>query len=212
MENTLARPGVRPAVRPAVRTRREQLRNGGRGALIGTAFGLMWFALGQPAVHGAARPAVLGAGLLLLAASAAAVVRLFVLARRTPADEPGLPMAPAPAGGPKFLTVVLVQAVALGVGNGFVRGSLHRPELMLSWSALVVGAHFFPMARSLSALVLRVVGVAMISTVGLAALAAALLPAAPADVWQAVPGIGCAAVLWTACAVTGLRVRRRSAA
>ncbi|MGE7385762.1 hypothetical protein ACQKM2_09805 [Streptomyces sp. NPDC004126] len=213
MEKTLARPGVSPAARPAVRTRRQQLRNGGRGALIGTSFGLMWFALGQPAVQGAARPAVLGAGLLLLAASAAAVVRLFVLARRTPADEAGLPMPAVPAGGPRFLTVVLVQAVALGVGNGFVRGSLHRPELMLSWSALVVGAHFFPMARILGAPVLKVVGVAMIATVGLAALAAVLLPGAPAGVWQAVPGIGCAAVLWTAGAVTGLRAgRRRSAA
>ncbi|MFE1555540.1 hypothetical protein ACFW6V_11160 [Streptomyces sp. NPDC058734] len=206
MEKTIAGPGVRPAVR----TRREQLRNGGRGALIGTAFGLMWFVLGRPAVHGAARWAVLGGGLVLLAASAAAVVRLFVLARRTPADEPGLQMAPAPAGGPRFLTVVLVQAVALGVGNGFVRNALHRPELMLSWSALVVGAHFFPMARSLSAPVLRVVGVAMIATVGLAALAA-LLPGATANVWQAVPGLGCAAVLWAAGAVTGLRAGRRNA-
>lgn len=197
------------AVRPVFRTRQDQLRNGGRGALIGTAFGAMWFALGQPAVHGAVRPVVLGAGLLLFAASAAAVIRLFLLARRTPATEKGAPVPPG-GGGPKFLTIVLVEAVALGAGNNYIRTGLHRPELMLTWSALVVGAHFFPMARSLRAPMLRWVGAAMLATIGLAALAT-LLPDATENVWQSVPGIGCAAVLWAGAAYTGLRAGRREA-
>lgn len=196
------------AARPVFRTRREQLRNGGRGALIGTAFGTMWFALGQPAVHGAARTAVLVGGALLFAASAAAVVRLFLLARSTPATEKGAPSAPG-GGGPKFLTVVLIEAAVLGAGNNYIRTSLHRPELMLTWSALVVGAHFFPMARSLRAPMLRWVGAAMLATVGLAALAT-LLPGATGDVWQSVPGIGCAAVLWAGAAYTGLRAGRKA--
>ncbi|MFJ6720916.1 MULTISPECIES: hypothetical protein [unclassified Streptomyces] len=196
------------ATRPVFRTRRDQLRNGGRGALIGTAFGVMWFALGQSAVHGTARPAVLVGGLLMFAASAGAVVRLFLMARRTPATVQGAPAA-AGGGGPKFLTVVLIEAAVLGVGNNYIRTGLHRPELMLTWSALVVGAHFFPMARSLRAPMLRWVGAAMLATVGLAALAT-LLPGATEDVWQSVPGIGCAAVLWAGAAYTGLRAGRKA--
>ncbi|WP_406183766.1 hypothetical protein [Streptomyces sp. NBC_01006] len=196
------------AARPVFTTRRDQLRNGGRGALIGTAFGLMWFALGQSAVQGAARPAVLAGSLLLFAASAAAVIRLFLLARRTPATEKGAPPASG-GGGPKFLTVVLIEAAVLGAGNNYIRTGLHRPELMLTWSALVVGAHFFPMAKSLRAPMLRWVGAAMLATVGLAALAT-LLPGATEDVWRSVPGIGCAAVLWAGAAYTGLRAGRKA--
>ncbi len=205
-------PVEKTAPRPAFRTRREQLRNGGRGALIGTGFGVMWFLLGQAAVHGDGRPVVLVAGLVLFAASVAAVVRLFVAARRTPLEEEGeegAAVAPG-GGGPKFLTVVLVEAVVLGVGNNWIRTELHRPELMLTWSALVVGVHFFPMAKSLRAPVLRVIGGAMIATIGLAALAAQL-PGATENVWQAVPGIGCAVVLWAGVAYSGLRVGRKGA-
>lgn len=104
---------------------------------------------------------------------------------------------------------MLIEAAVLGAGNNYIRTSLHRPELMLTWSALVVGAHFFPMARSLRAPMLRWVGAAMLATVGLAALAT-LLPGATGDVWQSVPGIGCAAVLWAGAAYTGLRAGRKA--
>ncbi|MEU5810027.1 hypothetical protein [Streptomyces sp. NPDC047718] len=195
--------------RPLFRTRREQLRNGGRGALIGTAFGLMWFSLGQSAVTGVARPAVLAATLVLFGASAAAVVRLFLLARRTPEGEEGVPVAPG-GGGPKFLTVVLVEAAVLGAGNGYIGNTLDRPELTLAWSALVVGGHFFPLAKSLRAPVLRVIGALMVATVGVAALATQL-PGATEKLWQSVPGIGCAAILWAGAALTGLRAPARPA-
>lgn len=191
---------------PGFSTRRDQLRNGGRGALIGTAFGVMWFALGQSAVHGAVRAVVLALAVLLLLASVAAVIHLFRSARLTPADQPGAPVAPG-GGGPRFLRIVLIEAVVLGVGNNLLRTTFHRPELMLTWSALVVGAHFFPMARTLRAPLLRLVGSAMIATVAVAALLS-LLPGASADVWQAVPGIGCAAVLWAAAAGTAVRAGR----
>ncbi|MFJ9341478.1 hypothetical protein ACIRP0_19565 [Streptomyces sp. NPDC101733] len=206
MAQTAPQSTPHPTDRPVPRTRRDQLRNGGQGAVIGTAFGLMWFALGRSAVHGTARTLVLAAGAVLLAASLAAVVRLFVTARRTPATRRAVPVT-APGGGPRFLRVVLIEVVVPAVGNNLLRGSLHRPELMLTWSALVVGAHFFPLARTLRAPVLRVIGAAMIATVGLAALAT-LLPGATPDVWQSVPGIGCAAVLWAGAAYSGLRAGR----
>ncbi|GAA0294089.1 hypothetical protein GCM10010302_35910 [Streptomyces polychromogenes] len=194
------------AVRPVLRTRREQFRGGGRASLIGTGFGVMWFALGQAVVHGAARPYVLAAGALLFAASAATVVRLFLLARATPADEPGVPPPPG-GGGPKFLTVLLVEVAVLGAGNNVLRTTLDRPEMMLSWSALVVGAHFFPLARTLRAPVLRLVGAAMLATVGLAAVAVLGL-GADGQAWSYVPGLGCAAVLWGGTALSGLRAGR----
>ncbi|MEW1633406.1 hypothetical protein AB0469_04990 [Streptomyces sp. NPDC093801] len=196
------------AARPVFRTRRDQLRNGGRASLIGTGFGVMWFALGQAVVHGAARPFVLAAGGLLFAASAAAVVRLFLLARRTPAGEKGTPPAPG-GGGPKFLTVLLIEVAVLGAGNNYIRTGLDRPEMMLSWSALVVGAHFFPMAKSLRAPMLRWVGAAMLATVAAAAVAVLVL-GADKDAWRYVPGLGCAAVLWGGTAFTGLRAGRKA--
>ncbi|MET9958873.1 hypothetical protein ABZ128_07245 [Streptomyces sp. NPDC006326] len=192
--------------RPAFRTRREQLRNGGRGSLIGTAFGVMWFALGQSAVGGSARPAVLVVGLVPLAASIGGVIHLFRAASRTPAGQQGAPVAPG-GDGPRFMTVVIIEAIVLGVGNNYVRTGLDRPELMLSWSALVVGAHFFPLARTLRAPMLRVVGGLMIATVPVAALAS-LVPGATDAVWQAVPGLGCAAVLWAGAAYTAVRAGR----
>ncbi|MET8293814.1 hypothetical protein ABZW02_07045 [Streptomyces sp. NPDC005180] len=195
------------AARPVIRTRRDQLRNGGRASLIGTGFGVMWFALGQAVVHGTARPFVLTAGALLFAASAATVVRLFLLARRTPEHVKGTPPA-AGGGGPKFLTVLLIEVAVLGAGNNYIRTSLDRPELMLSWSALVVGAHFFPLARTLRAPMLRWLGGAMLATVGLAALAVLVL-GADVQAWRYVPGLGCAAVLWGGTALTGLRAGRR---
>ncbi|MGW2668753.1 hypothetical protein ACWC5F_11885 [Streptomyces sp. NPDC001272] len=195
------------AARPVIRTRRDQLRNGGRASLIGTGFGVMWFALGQAVVHGTARPFVLAAGALLFAASAATVVRLFLLARRTPEHVNGTPPA-AGGGGPKFLTVLLIEVAVLGAGNNYIRTSLDRPELMLSWSALVVGAHFFPLARTLRAPMLRWLGGAMLATVGLAALAVLVL-GADVQAWRYVPGLGCAAVLWGGTALTGLRAGRR---
>ncbi|RPF41519.1 hypothetical protein EDD96_5325 [Streptomyces sp. Ag109_G2-6] len=196
------------AVRPVIRTRRDQLKNGGRASLIGTAFGVMWFALGQPAVHGAARPFVLAAGALLFAASAATVVRLLLLARRTPASVKGAPPAPG-GGGPKFLTVLLIEVAVLGAGNNYIRTTLDRPEMMLSWSALVVGAHFFPLARTLRAPMLRWVGAAMLATVGLAALAVLVL-GADKEAWRYVPGLGCAAVLWAGTAFSGIRAGRKA--
>ncbi|MFD0376461.1 hypothetical protein [Streptomyces sp. NPDC059525] len=196
------------AARPVFRTRRDQLKNGGRASLIGTAFGVMWFALGQPVVHGAARPFVLAAWAVLFAASAATVVRLFLLARSTPASVKGTPPA-AGGGGPKFLTVLLIEVVALGAGNNYIRTTLDRPEMMLTWSALVVGAHFFPLARTLRAPMLRWVGAAMLATVAVAAVAVLGL-GADKDAWQYVPGLGCAAVLWAGTALSGLRAGRKA--
>ncbi|MFH7597050.1 hypothetical protein WDV06_18395 [Streptomyces racemochromogenes] len=194
------------AARPVLRTRRDQLKNGGRASLIGTAFGVMWFALGQAVVHGAARPYVLAAGAVLFAASAATAVRLFLLARSTPAGAKGTPPAPG-GGGPKFLTVLLIEVAVLGAGNNYIRTTLDRPELMLTWSALVVGAHFFPLARTLRAPMLRWIGAAMLATVALAA-AAVLGLGADEQAWRYVPGLGCAAVLWGGTALSGLRARK----
>ncbi|MFJ8161792.1 hypothetical protein ACIRBY_12730 [Streptomyces sp. NPDC096136] len=196
------------AARPVFTTRRDQLRNGGRAALVGTGFGVMWFSLGQAVVHGTARPFVLAGGGLLFAASAAAIVRLLLLARRTPAHVKGAPPAPG-GGGPKFLTVLLIEVAVLGAGNNYIRTSLDRPELMLTWSALVVGAHFFPMAKSLRAPMLRWVGAAMLATVGLAAIATLLL-GADKEAWRYVPGLGCAAVLWGSTAYSGWRAGRKA--
>ncbi|MDH6130011.1 hypothetical protein [Kitasatospora sp. GP82] len=192
---------------PGFRTLRDQIRNGAKGALIGTLFGLMWYVFGLAAVHGTQERMALIAGATALVLAAAAVISLFLLSGRIPPRVKGRTVVPG--SGPKFITIVIIEAVVLGVGNNVLRTSLHRPELMYTWSALVVGAHFFPMARKLSAPMLRVIGAAMLAVAALTALAAQL-HGATTDVWQAVPGLGCAAILWASVLFTAVRAHRFS--
>lgn len=170
----------------------------GRAALIGTVFGLMWYQFGLAAVHGPAHRVALTVGTVLLLVTGVCVFRLF---RTPPARRPRTGGV-----GPRFVTIIVVEAVVLGVGNNYLRTGLGRPELMYTWSALVVGVHFIPMARRLGAPLLKVVGIAMIA-VAAATFAVTRLTDGGADTWQAVPCLGSAAILWLAVVATTARAR-----
>jgi hypothetical protein len=108
------------------------------GHLIGASFGLV-FVL----VNAAGLPAVLGVALRITAVAAFAVVLAGFL--HTVRDLRAAGGAP-PAGFTRFFwLVVLIEAVALVGGLAVIRQV--EPAAALGWIALVVGLHFFPLAR-----------------------------------------------------------------
>ncbi|WP_185899569.1 hypothetical protein [Streptomyces sp. WAC07061] len=173
-----------------------------RGPLIGAVFGAVWFLIGLGALHGTARAAAAAAGALLVVAVTFAVLR----SRRAPAPTPAGPVAPR---GRAFVRLLVVQAVLLGVGAGLINSRLHTPQLAFAWAALVVGGHFFPLARVLGAPLLRVLGAVMVAVVAATAATALAAPGTTPWIWQALPGLGCAGALWAAVLATGARTRAR---
>ncbi|RST08841.1 hypothetical protein EF910_00990 [Streptomyces sp. WAC07149] len=187
--------GTSPESRGGGRTPR------GPGPLIGAVFGAVWFLMGLSALHGPARTAGAVVGALLAIAVTLAVLR----SRRAPVPAPA---GPVPPRGRAFVRLLVVQAVLLGVGAGLINSRLHPPQLAFSWAALVVGGHFFPLARVLGAPLLRVLGAAMVAVVAVTAATALTAPGTTPWIWQALPGLGCAAALWAAVLATGARRRR----
>ncbi|MET8626672.1 hypothetical protein ABZW30_23430 [Kitasatospora sp. NPDC004669] len=179
--------------------------NGCLGALTGSLFGALWFVLGLASVSGDVLSVAQAGGALLAVLAVLSLGYLAWSALSTPAHLAGAPASAKK--GTDFTFVVIVEAIALGVGNTCLRNTLHRPELMYTWSALVVGVHFLPLAKTFATPVLRWIGAAMI-LVALATPIAAQLSDASDAVWQAVPGLGCAAVLWGSAIVTAVRQRR----
>ncbi|MFJ3876765.1 hypothetical protein ACIPW5_04830 [Streptomyces sp. NPDC090077] len=174
-----------------------------RGPLIGAVFGAGWFLVGLGALHGSARAVAAAAGALILVAVTFAVLR----PGRRPAPAPA---APGPPRGRAFVRLLVVQAVLLGVGAGIINSRLHAHQLVFSWAALVVGGHFFPLARILGAPLLRVLGAVMAGVVALTAATALAAPDTTPWIWQALPGLGCAGALWAAVLATGAGTRART--
>ncbi|RSS52879.1 hypothetical protein EF912_19050 [Streptomyces sp. WAC07061] len=81
--------------------------------------------------------------------------------------------------------------------------------MAFAWAALVVGGHFFPLARVLGAPLLRVLGAVMVAVVAATAATALAAPGTTPWIWQALPGLGCAGALWAAVLATGARTRAR---
>ncbi|MEU7646429.1 hypothetical protein [Streptomyces huasconensis] len=174
----------------------------GRGPLVGAVFGGVWFLVGLGALHGGPRRAVAAAGAVLAVAVAFAVLR----ARSRPASPPV--GAPQPRGR-AFVRLIVVQAVLLGVGAGLLNSRFDEPQLAFCWAALVVGGHFFPLARVLDAPLLRLLGAVMVGVVAVTVTLALAAPDTTPWIWQALPGLGCAGALWAAVLATGLRAPAR---
>ncbi|MER7478979.1 hypothetical protein ABTX60_15200 [Streptomyces sp. NPDC126510] len=172
--------------------------------LIGAVFGLVWAAVGMAGVSGAAAGTVRWA----TAVVAAVVLALALLSRRGKGAGGAAAVRPSPRPEPRisFTRLVLLQAVLIGVGCGLLNTRLHQPHLTYAWPALVVGAHFLPLARNWAAPSLRLLSAGMM-LVGLATAVVVLtgLRGAPAGLWMWLPGLGCAALLWAAALVSALR-------
>lgn len=131
------------------------------GSLVGGLGGLA-FVLGNAGGLPAGWPVRVLGLLVFLAVLWFAVVRVWDVRDTTPPD-------------PRALRTYGISVVAMlllfPVGSLLLR-SLGRPELMLPWVVLVVGAHFLPMAWAFRAPVLRAVGLAL---AGVAVLGAVLV-------------------------------------
>jgi hypothetical protein len=161
--------------------------------MVGITFGAV-FVLVNSAGLAAAWPLVIRVVGLLVAALL--LVGLVLVVRRTP------PTTQAPAGGPvsrRYWLIVALEAAALFGGLAVVNGVLHRSAVSVAWVALVVGVHFFGLARIWRMRLYHLLGAAMTS-LGLAGfLIYALGGGAP--MVALVAGVGSGTALYAAVAV-----------
>ncbi|MGW1136835.1 hypothetical protein [Streptomyces zhihengii] len=153
-------------------------------------FGVGWLLLGI----GSFGTAVVVTG--AVAGCAVAAGLMYAASRLLPESAGG---PPPPAQRRRFAQVngvqwLLIAAIAVGCGRGGV------PELIPPLVALVVGAHFVPLAAAFDQPRLRLPA-ALLVAVGAAGLALALTGASDAGV-RTVVGLGCALSLWATAALT----------
>lgn len=138
------------------------------GFLVGGGFGTAFvLANSGPPLD----PAVALVLRVLAVAALVAVVALVVALERGPAQEPG-PNDPRMRFGAFFGAVLVVEAVALFGGIQVLRFLDAPMQANVAWIALVVGLHFFPLARHWR---IRALGyaAAFMTVLGLAGLAMA---------------------------------------
>lgn len=159
------------------------------GIVVMAVFGAVWWVVGCGSLTD---PAL---GLLL---AVGAVVALLLLAgwwrlrRSLPANRVG-DQAAQNVSRP-FAAVNAAQWIAIALVVVGARAA-DRPEIIPALVCLVVGVHFFPLARLFGVPRYRLTGGALVA-VGAAALVAVPALDLPAGAWQAVPGFGAALVLW----------------
>jgi hypothetical protein len=111
------------------------------GSLIATIFGLIFIE-----VNSGGLPSDWPSGIRIAGAVAAAGLLLAILrtsrlaGAQTPRDNAGF-------ADPRYLAILGIEAVALFGGLAVINLVLGRPALAVPWIALVVGVHFFGLAR-----------------------------------------------------------------
>lgn len=131
------------------------------GSLIGCVGGLSFVLVNAGGLPAGWPWPVRVVGLLaFLAVLWSAVVRVWDVRDTTPPDPRALRT---------YGISVAAMLVAFPLGSLALRQVLGRPELMLPWVVLVVGAHFLPMAWAFRAGVLRVLGLVLMATAVLGA-------------------------------------------
>ncbi len=158
------------------------------GCLVATAFGLVFVIVN---CAGLPRPWPV---LVRVAGTAAAVVLLVATFRvARVATDPVAPGGPGFAGR-GFSMIVAVEGLALFGGLAVLGRVLHHADLGVAWVAVVVGVHFFALARLWRMRMYHVLG-AVMTALGVAGfvLAAAGVPAAMVAV---VSGVGSGVALF----------------
>jgi len=112
------------------------------GSLIGTGFGLMFIEVNGAHLPG---PAV---GVTRIAGAVIAVVLIALIAaasRTSRAESPSGERAGLVGRG--YWITVMLEAAALLAGLTVINTVLHHSQVAVAWVALVVGIHFFGLAR-----------------------------------------------------------------
>ncbi|MGW0590958.1 hypothetical protein [Streptosporangium sp. NPDC002607] len=151
--------------------------------MILTFFGTVWWLVGSVVLDGSARTAALVAGAVL-------AVTLFVLAARLDGTG-GREAYERSARAFKWSNVGQGVGIAVVIAVGNITGGYSWIPALI---AIVVGAHFFPLARPFGRLEYRWTG-SLLIVVGVAGCAMALSGASESGV-QTVAGLGSATVLW----------------
>jgi len=177
----------------------EALRGRATGVLFLSGFGGLWFLLGLAASQRLSLPTACA-----LAAGLAALVAGAVLLRRRSAALPPSTLDPEEQrrAGRTFGRVNAVQWAAI-VLIAVVLGRLHLDAYTPAAVTVVVGMHFFPLARLFRSPQHHVTGAALVLW------GAVCLLLVPRDVLQSTTAFGTGAVLWTAAAVTLARSFRQ---
>ena len=155
-----------------------------RGAVIVTAFGLVWALAGASGLGDDRIATTVSVGAVVIA------VAVAIVAWRSmpiPTAAPALP-----ATWERTYNLVNVAQGAPIAGTVVVCVAAGVPELIPPVACLIVGAHFLPLAGVFRTPLYRLTGVALVA-VGVAGLAAL---AASAEAARAVTGLGAAIVLW----------------
>ncbi len=125
------------------------------GSVVALAFGTLFVFANSGGLRAPWPLAIRVAGALVAVLLAVGVVR---------AARKGPPATPEPGSGfaaPRYWLILTVEAVALFGGLAVINGVLHRPAVAVAWVALVVGVHFFPLARAWHMPLFRWLGAAM---------------------------------------------------
>lgn len=141
-----------------------------RGQLIGSqiagVFGTVFVSINSAGLPAAVRT-------VLIVVAGAALIAIIVLSVRVYRRGPGPDPKPGPGEetrrspfGWKYWVVVAIEAVAL-FGGTRILGGLGHPELGVAWVAVVVGTHFFALARIFGLARFHLLG-ALITACGLA--------------------------------------------
>jgi len=177
----------------------EALRGRATGVLFLSGFGGLWFLLGLAASQRLSLPTACA-----LAAGLAALVAGAVLLRRRSAALPASRLDPEEQrqAGRTFGRVNAAQWAAI-VLIAVVLGRLHLDAYTPAAVTVVVGLHFFPLARLFRSPQHHVTGAALVLW------GAVCLLLVPRDVLQSTSAFGTGAILWTAAAVTLVRSFRQ---
>ena len=177
----------------------EALRGRATGVLFLSGFGALWFLLGLAASQRLSLPTACA-----LAAGLVALVAGTVLLRRRSAALPASRLGPEEQrqAGRTFGRVNAAQWAAI-VLIAVVLGRLHLDAYTPAAVTVVVGLHFFPLARLFRSPQHHVTGAALVLW------GAVCLLLVPRDVLQSTSAFGTGAILWTAAAVTLVRSFRQ---
>ena len=165
-------------------------------SIIGLVFGLVFVLANRPFPPVWAAVALV-VGLLLAALDVALLVAYARAPRRAPGGTPTVRFDG------RYRVVVAVEVVALFGGLFVINGLLGRPDLGVSWVAIVVGVHFLGLGVGQAGAIV-VLGAAL-TALGVLGMLLGLLTGSAAAV-AAVAGVGSGIVLLVA---VGLDLRRR---
>lgn len=148
-------------------------------------FAVMWFGWGQAeAPSWLTVPLIVGCALGVLAAVVGGVIAVRSSGQRTAMSERAVRL--------RYNWIVGVELLLIGAGAGLL-GAAGWSKWVPVWVCGVVGAHFLPLARVFSGLLLRPLGVSILAVAAAAAVVGLISAMVPSTV--AGPGTGACLLL-----------------